>query len=92
MAYSPSTLLSYVDTDGSEQTAMVLSGNMVMCLKGRFNNIMLKLIDWLILAAGREKVLYGPADPVKYFDSLMVKAGLTQSNPVGYNDPYEKHY
>jgi len=71
---------------------MVLSDSMVMCLKGRFSNLTLKLIDWLILAEGKEKALYGPADPVKYFDSLMVKSGLKQGGPAGYNDPYEKHY
>ena len=77
MAYSPATRLTFNSSDSEKNWAIVLSDNNVRCLSGTYKGETMKLVDWLILAGGTEKVeecYEGEAASV--WNHAQIKAGL----------------
>lgn len=54
MAYPPATRLMFTSSSSEKNWAIVLSDNNVKCLSGTYKGETMKLIDWLILAGGKE--------------------------------------
>jgi hypothetical protein len=78
MAYPCATKLSY-----DLNTAVVLTDNNVFCLTGSFQGTM-KLIDWLILAEGKESVLTNPKHSETVWKHAKIKAGIEVDNSEKY--------
>lgn len=74
MAYSPATKLYYSDSD-SHHIATVLSDGMVRCTAGLYKGEQMKLIDWLILAEGRELVHTGSVYADNIWEHARLKSG-----------------
>ena len=80
MAYPPATKLWYNEIISSilnTNSAIVLTDNNVICISGYYKGRIMKLIDWLILAGGKEVVeesYQGEAD--KIWKQAQDKAGL----------------
>ena len=54
MAYPSATRLTFTSSSSEKNWAIVLSDNNVRCLSGTYKGETMKLIDWLILAGGKE--------------------------------------
>jgi hypothetical protein len=91
MAYLPGTMLScdkfIPDIDGTDNRACVLSDNEVVCLTGVYKGDQMKLIDWLILAQGHEKVIMSHPYQEAYWANLLKKAGLDATKYIP-DSPY----
>ena len=109
MSYPPATRLRFtslphIKASGPDtHCATVLSDNYVMCTEGAYKQQLLKLVDWLILAGGKEIVeefYKGEADHV--WNHAQVKAGLVKKTEMNLaqaeamwthtEDEYSKHY
>jgi len=83
MAYSPATRLTFSMPGSEGNWAIVLSENNVKCLSGTYKGETMKLIDWLILAGGKESTQECYAgEAAAVWKHAQIKAGLL-------NDPTE---
>ena len=72
MAYAPGSKLSVA----SIQNATVLSENKVMCTSGTFTGEIMLLVDWLIIAGGKEYQVNTEADADAVWTHAKQKAGI----------------
>ena len=72
MAYSPGSKLSVAGI----QNATVLSENKVMCTSGTFTGEIMLLVDWLIIAGGKEYQVNTEADADAVWTHAKQKAGI----------------
>ena len=82
MAYPPATKLCYIESPFSQHVAIVLSDNNVMCILGCYSGKLMKLIDWLILARGKEKVVSSSSEDITIWKEARVKAGIDSLKSV----------
>ena len=72
MAYSPGSKLSVAGI----QNATVLSENKVMCTSGTFTGEVMFLVDWLIIAGGKEYQVNTEAEADAVWQHAKQKAGI----------------
>jgi len=72
MVYSPGSKLSV----GGIQNATVLSENKVMCTSGTFTGEVMFLVDWLIIAGGKEYQVNTEAEADAVWQQAKQKAGI----------------
>jgi hypothetical protein len=72
MAYAPGSKLSVA----SIQNATVLSENKVMCTSGTFTGEIMLLVDWLIIAGGKEYQVNTEAEADAVWTHAKQKAGI----------------
>ena len=94
-AYTPGITLFYTDTRGSTHEATILTDNMVIFTYGLFLGKSIKLVDFLILAQGKEKIYSAPKPNVDILGDLYRTRTPNQSPNTHYSngeDSFSSHY